>query len=105
MILLAAATGAIHIYIGVVNGRPEFLVLGSILLAGLFVFFTDAFAPVLYLVGAIYVGVLLSVWLFEGAHVDGIVILDKLVQLCLIVVFLVLLYREEFGSTTSGRVR
>lgn len=82
-------------YLGLVDGRSEFLVLGCILLGGLVVFFTDLFAPVLYLVGALFVGVLLAVWLLEDASVGGLAVLDKLVQVVLIVVFVVLLYREE----------
>lgn len=99
MILLAVTTGSIHVYVGLTDGALEFVVLGGILFGGLVVFFTDLFEPVLYLVGVLFVGVLLVVWVLGGAAIDGLGGLDKLVQVALMVVFVVLLFREEGGRT------
>lgn len=95
MVLLAVATGAIHLYVGLTEGRLEFVILGGVLIGGLVLFFTDLFAPVLYFVGALFVGILLVVWVLEGATIGGIEVLDKVVQVALIAVFLALLFREE----------
>lgn len=101
MVLLVVTTGSIHVYVGLTEGQLEFVVLGGILVGGLVVFFTDLFAPVLYLVGALFVGILLVVSVLANATIGAIEVLDKVVQVALIAVFLALLFREEGEGSDS----
>ncbi|MFC6729071.1 hypothetical protein ACFQDG_10505 [Natronoarchaeum mannanilyticum] len=102
MIALALLTGGIHLYVAATTGEPAYAVLGIVLLAGLGVFFTRWFAPPLYLVGAVYVSLLLVAWVIAGQQLLALAIVDKLVQVALIVVFAYLLVIESGSASENG---
>lgn len=100
LVVLAVTTGMIHVYLGITTETIQFTVLGGIFLAGLVVFFTRWFKPVLYLVGALYVLVLVGVWILTGMPLSPLSIADKIVQLVLFVLF-GYLFRTEVRLTST----
>lgn len=72
-VLLAFALALIHVYLGLFvetagDMSVRFLVIGAIFLAGVGVYLTPYFRPVLYLFGSLYAGVLGVLWLFGGTE-------------------------------------
>jgi hypothetical protein len=66
------------------------------------VFFTDLWAPVLYLVGAVYVGATTIFWLVAGRPEPILGGLDKAVQAVLIVSLLYLMIVEMRGAPAES---
>lgn len=85
LVVLGTATSAVHVYIGLRLGERHFLLLGAGLFAGVVVFFTSFWKPVMHLVGVIYITVLLVVWLLDGMRLLLLGLVDGIVQLALIV--------------------
>ncbi|WP_115862890.1 hypothetical protein [Halorussus litoreus] len=66
VVALAVSLAGIHLYLGVTEARPPFVVAGIGFLVGVAVFPTRLFRPVLYLVGVAYAFVLGVVWALDG---------------------------------------
>ncbi|RQG99606.1 hypothetical protein [Natrarchaeobius oligotrophus] len=64
-----------------------FFLMGAGLFAGFVLFFTTLWQPVLYLLGAVYVIMLLILWMLDGTPLFALGIVDALIQLTLIVTF------------------
>ena len=62
LVVSTLVTAAIHLALATTAGDNVFAVLGLGLLVGFVAFFTDLWEPVLYLVGAVYVGITTAVW-------------------------------------------
>lgn len=92
---LVVLTSAIHVYIGLLTEQTQFVVLGLAFVAGLLVFFTRYFQPVLYLIGAGYVVFLTVVWVLAGMPFVTVALLDKAVQIILFGLFVYLFFAEE----------
>ena len=84
LVVLGTLTSALHVYIGLRLSEVHFLLLGAGLFAGVVVFFTVFWRPILHLVGVIYITVLLIVWLLDGMRLFLLGFVDGVVQLCLI---------------------
>lgn len=97
VVMLGVLTSGIHAYVGVTTGDLQFILMGGGLLAGVIVFFTVFWRPVLYLIGIIYVTVLIVVWILNGMQFFAIGFADTIVQLALISLFFYL-FAAEFGS-------
>ncbi|MFP9193102.1 hypothetical protein [Natronosalvus vescus] len=95
VIVLATLTAAIHGYIGLTTGETQFVLLGLALFAGVVVFFTVFWQPILYLVGAVYVTTLLVVWVLSGMQFFALGVVDAVVQLALVGTFLYLFVLER----------
>ena len=95
VVTLALVTTGIHVYVGVLTGETHFFLMGVGLFAGVVLFFTTLWQPVFYLLGAIYVTMLLILWIFDGTPLFTLGIVDALVQLTLIVTFFYLLVVKE----------
>ena len=87
-------TAAIHLALATTAGDNVFAVLGLGLLVGFVAFFTDLWEPILYLVGAVYVGVTTAVWVLAGMPQPLLGAADKVVQAVLLVLFVYVLVRE-----------
>lgn len=97
----ALLTAGIHLVMAAATGSQTFAVLGLGLLLGFVVFFTDLWQPVLYLVGAIYVGVTTVVWVLAGMPRPLLGAVDKVVQGALVVLFVYVLV-VEMQDTEAG---
>lgn len=95
LVVLALVTAGLHFALATTTGNVSFAVLALGLLAGFVVFFTDLWEPVLYLVGAIYVGVMTVVWLLAGMPQLALAVVDKTVQALLFGLFVYLLVVES----------
>ena len=94
LVIAALLTAVIHLALATTTGENVFAVLGLGLLAGFIVFFTDLWEPVLYLVGAVYVGVTTVVWMLAGTPQSPLGAVDKTVQAVLFALFVYVLVGE-----------
>jgi hypothetical protein len=94
LVVSTLVTAAIHLALATTAGDNVFAVLGLGLLVGFVAFFTDLWEPVLYLVGAVYVGVTTAVWVLAGMPQPLLGAADKVVQAVLLVLFVYVLVRE-----------
>ena len=99
-VVAAVLSAGIHLAIATTSGNDAFAALGLGILLGFVVFFTDLWAPVLYLVGAVYVGATTVFWLVAGRPEPILGGLDKAVQAVLIVslVYLMVVEMREGGA-------
>jgi hypothetical protein len=94
MVASGLLSAGIHFAIAATSGNNAFAALGLGILLGFVAFFTDLWGAVLYLVGAVYVGVTTVVWLLAGRPQPVLGGLDKAVQAALIVSLVYLLVVE-----------
>lgn len=72
VVLLAFVLAVLHFYLGLVveaagpDASIRFFVIGAVFLAGVGVYLTAYFRPVLYLLGSLYAGFLGVLWLLGG---------------------------------------
>lgn len=93
-VVLVLVTAGIHASIGVRTGRPEFVIAGLVFVAGLLLFFTRLFRPVLYLVGAAYIALLTVMWVLAGTPFFAVGMLDAAVHVALFGLFVYLFFVE-----------
>lgn len=65
---LGVALAAIHLYLGVAEGRPPFVVIAAGFLVGVVLFPTRLWRPVVYLLWIAYVFVLGVIWALDGTR-------------------------------------
>ena len=94
LVIAALLTAGIQLALATTTGESIFAVLGLGLLVGFVVFLTDLWEPVLYLVGAIYVGVTTVVWVLAGMPQPLLGAVDKAVQAVLLALFVYVLVGE-----------
>lgn len=92
---LALVSAAIHFALAATTGSEVFALLALGLLAGFVIFFTELWSPVLYLLGAIFVGIMTVVWILAGTPVFWLGAFDKVVQSALFVLFAYLFVVEQ----------
>lgn len=99
VLLLAALTGLIHVYVGATESRPLLLIAGLGFVPLIGALWKGWFIPQLYLATAGYTAIQIIGWLArysilldEAPTVVGI--LDKAVQLPLVVILVYLFFRE-----------
>lgn len=102
VVVAALLSAGIHLAIAATTGDNAFAVLGLGILLGFVVFFTELWEPVLYLVGALYVGVTAVVWLLAGRPQPVLGGVDKAVQVVLIVALVSLLVVETRSADEPG---
>lgn len=91
VVVLAVVSALIHFALAAITGASVFALLAIGLLVGFVIFLTELWSPVLYLVGAVYVGVMTVIWLLEGMPEPLLGGVDKAIQAVLFVLFLYLL--------------
>ena len=94
LVIAALLTAGIHLALATTTGENVFAVLGLGLLIGFVIFLTDLWEPVLYLVGAIYVGVTTVVWVLAGMPQPLLGAVDKVIQAVLFALFVYMLVGE-----------
>ena len=102
LVIAALLTAGIHLALATTTGESIFAVLGLGLLVGFIVFLTDLWEPVLYLVGAIYVGVTTVVWVLAGMPQPLLGAVDKAIQAVLFALFVYVLLGEMRADDTDS---
>jgi len=100
-VVAALLSAGIHLAIATTSGNDAFAALGLGILLGFVVFFTDIWAPVHYLVAAVYLGATSVFWLVAGRPRPVLGGLDKAVQ-AILIVSLVYLMVVEMRETAAG---
>ena len=99
--LLAVVLASIHLYLGfaapsvAAETARQYLVIAALFLAGLVVYFTAFWRPVLYLLGvgfSVYLGVL---WVLGGLEHFTLGVLTGVVSTAFVLLSIYLFYREE----------
>lgn len=93
-VVLAAITGAIHVYLGIEEGAVVLLLAGLGFFGGLVLFSVGFHRRILYIVGIPYTLAQIALWLLAGMPDFLLGVLDKAVQI-LLVVALLYLYRRD----------
>ena len=102
-VLLVVATGAIHVYAGLVEGRIPVLLAGVGFFGGIGLFLVDYRRPLLYLAGVVYTAVQFPLWyVAKAGEFTAIGSVDKAIQAVLVVTLLYLYWRQR---ATAGRGR
>jgi hypothetical protein len=102
-VLLVVATGAIHVYAGLVEGRIPVLLAGVGFFGGIGLFALDFRRPQLYLTGVVYTAVQFPLWyVAKAGEFTAIGYVDKAIQAVLVVTLLYLYWRQR---TATGRGR
>ena len=100
---LVLATGVIHVYAGVVEGRIPVALAGVGFLVALALFLADYRRPLLYLVGILYTAVQLPLWyVVKAGEYTTLGYVDKSIQVLLIVLLAYLYWRQRGPSTRRG---
>ena len=102
LVIAALLTAGIHLALATTTGESIFAVLGLGLLIGFVIFLTDLWEPVLYLVGAIYVGVTTVVWVLAGMPQPLLGAVDKAIQAVLFALFVYVLLGEMRADDTDS---
>ncbi len=92
---LALVSSILHFALAATTGDAVFAALGVGLLSGFVVFFTELWSPILYLIGALYVGTATVVWLLAGMPLFVLGAVDAAVQTVLFVLFVYLFVVES----------
>ena len=102
-VALVLATGVVHVYAGVVEGRIPVALAGVGFLVALALFLADYRRPLLYLVGILYTAVQLPLWyVAKAGEYTTLGYLDKSIQVLLIVLLAYLYWRQRGPSTRRG---
>jgi hypothetical protein len=102
-VALVVATGALHVFAGVVEARPPVLLAGGGYAGALVLFFLGYRRRLLYLVGIPYTAVQFPLWLVAKSEYGVVGYADKAVQVALILV-LVSLYLNTPSGSADGTV-
>jgi len=98
-VALVVVTGVLHVYAGVVEGRPPVTLAGVGYAGALVLFFLNYRRRLLYLIGIPYTAVQIPIWIVVKSEYGVVDYVDKAVQVALIVV-LISLYLN--ARTASG---
>ena len=93
-VALAAVTGAIHVYLGVVEGILPFTIAGVGFFVGIAVFLTRYWRRWFYLLAAVFTLVQIVLWIAGGTQFFTAGAIDKAVQAAFVAVVLYL-YRVD----------
>ena len=99
-IALVVVTGVLHLFAGIVEGRPPVALAGVGYAGALVLFVMNYRRRLLYLVGVPYTAVQIPLWLVVKSEYGVVDYVDKAVQVVLIVV---LLYLYLNSSADAGR--
>lgn len=93
--VLATITGAIHVYLYTVEPRLPFLFAGLVFFGAIIAMFLNIYRGLLYAIGIPFVAGQIVLWVLAGTPNFTIGVLDKAVQVVLLLVLGYLLYKGE----------
>jgi hypothetical protein len=94
--LLALFTAAVHLYLFLEHGEVVMLLAGAGFVGGIVLFFTGFNRRYLYAGGALFTLVQVPLWVLEGMpHLESFGLLDKVVQVLLVLLLGYLYLREQ----------
>ncbi|WP_318568101.1 hypothetical protein [Salinigranum marinum] len=85
---MVVVTGVLHVFAGIVEGRPPVTLAGVGYAGALVLFFLDYRRRLLYLIGIPYTAVQFPLWLVAKSEYGTVDYVDKAVQVALILVLL-----------------
>ena len=100
-VALVVVTGVLHVYAGVVEGRPPVTLAGVGYAGALVLFFLNYRRRLLYAIGIPYTAVQIPIWLVVKSEYGLVDYVDKAVQVVLIVV-LAYLYLQSRGASADA---
>jgi hypothetical protein len=98
-VALVVVTGVLHVYAGIVEGRPPVTLAGIGYGGALVLFLLDYRRRLLYLVGIPYTAVQFPIWFVVKSEYGMVDYVDKAVQAVLILVLLYLYLQTRSGVT------
>ena len=101
-VALVIGTGVLHVFAGIVEGRPPVTLAGVGYAGALVLFFLNYRRRLLYLVGVPYTAVQIPIWLVAKSEYGVVDYVDKTIQVVLIVVLLYLYLKDRSGSTEQA---
>lgn len=101
--ILATVTGVIHVYLYLEQGFIPFLFAGAVFLAAVVAMLFNVYRRVLYAVGIPFTAGQIAIWYMQGMPDMSIALVDKPVQL-LVIVLLAYLFTVENDVQERGTV-
>ena len=92
---LAAITGAIHLYLYYTQANPAFLFAGIVFLAAVVAGLLNVYRRALYAIGVPFTAGQIVIWAMMGMPDMSIAIVDKPIQVVLIVLLAYLFFNEK----------
>lgn len=92
---LAAVTGAIHLYLYYTQANPAFLFAGIVFFGAVVAGLLNVYRRVLYAVGVPFTAGQIVIWAMMGMPDMSIAVVDKPVQVALIVLLVYLFFNEK----------
>jgi len=100
---LVFVTGVLHVYAGVIEGRPPVTLAGVGFLGAMVLYLLDYRRRLLYLVGIVYTAVQIPIWYAVKAGEYTVVgYVDKAVQVVLVALFVYLYWRSRATDVPPG---
>ncbi|MFC6731649.1 MULTISPECIES: hypothetical protein [unclassified Haladaptatus] len=93
--VLAIITGAVHVYLYTLDAMVPFLLAGVIFFAAVVAMALNVFRRLLYAIGILFVAGQIVLWILAGTPHFTIGVLDKVVQVAMLVVLGYLLYTGD----------
>lgn len=93
-VALGVVLAGIHIYLGITNNEPPFLVVGAGFLLGVALFLTQYWQPILYILGVVYALILGFIWILNGMQYRTIGIITGVISTTFLVLISYLFVRE-----------
>jgi len=100
-VALVVVTGVLHLFAGIIEGRPPVALAGVGYAGALVLFVLNYRRRMLYLVGVPYTAVQIPLWLVVKSEYGVIDYVDKAVQVVLIVVLLYLYLNSSADADTG----
>lgn len=92
---LAALTGIIHVYLWYQQGNPAFLFAGAVFFGAVIAGLLNVYRRVLYAIGIPFTAGQIAIWALIGMPDMNIAIIDKPIQVALIVLLAYLFVNEK----------
>lgn len=92
---LAAVTGAIHLYLYIDQAFPPFLFAGVVFLGAVVALLVNVYRRLLYALGIPFTAGQIAIWAAQGMPDMDIAIVDKPVQVALILLLVYLFVKED----------
>ena len=100
---LVFLTGVLHVYAGVVEGRPPVTLAGVGFLGAILLYLVDYRRPFLYLVGVVYTAVQIPLWyVAKAGEFTTVGYVDKAVQVVLVALLVYLYWHTRAAKNTSS---
>jgi hypothetical protein len=98
-VLLAVVLAGIHLYVAVSNDEQQFFIVAGMFVLGVLFFFTNYWRAVIYLLAALYVGILGVLWFLGGMQYWGVGLLTGVLSVTFIGLVIYLFFAESEVAT------